>query len=67
VKKWFFTHCALFVGSYAVFRQTNTVFWQRDKQTCVIFPASLPALYFFWRPLTFLDSAATGMLIHIGL
>jgi hypothetical protein len=58
----------IYVGSYTVFRQTNQVVWTRDKQTYVIFPSGAigQALYYVWRPLSYLDGALTGIRFHVG-
>ena len=56
----------LYVASYAAFRQTHIEVWARDKNAYVIFPATMPFLYYLWRPLTYLDGATTGMRFHIG-
>ncbi len=51
----------LYVGSYVVFRQTHTEVWERDQKAYVIFPPSFGgALYYLWRPLSYIDGAATG-------
>lgn len=57
----------LYVGAYVWFRQTSAEVWERDKQAYVIFPASYRgALYYLWRPLSYVDGAVTGMRFHIG-
>ncbi len=57
----------IYVGSYMVFRQINTEVWDRDKQAYVIFPTGAgSALYYAWRPLSYVDGAMTGMRFHIG-
>jgi hypothetical protein len=57
----------LYVGGYIVFRQSHAEVWERDKQTYVIFPqGTASALYYLWRPLTYVDGAMTGMRFHIG-
>jgi hypothetical protein len=57
----------LYVGAYLAFRQTHTETWERDKRAYVIFPESYGRpLYFAWRPLSYLDTALTGMQHHIG-
>lgn len=56
----------VYVVSYAVFRQANIEVWEKDKKEYVIFPVSLPVLYYIFRPLTYVDAAATGMRFHIG-
>jgi hypothetical protein len=57
----------LYVGAYVWFRQTSTEIWQRDKKAYVIFPAGDGgALYYLWRPLSYVDGSLTGMRFHIG-
>ena len=58
----------LYVGSYLVFRASHVETWQQDKQAYVIFPKDRlgTGLYYLWRPLSYLDGAATGMRFHIG-
>jgi hypothetical protein len=57
----------LYVGGYIAFRQSNAEVWDRDRQTYVIFPqGGASALYYLWRPLTYVDGAMTGMRFHIG-
>jgi hypothetical protein len=55
-----------YVGSYGAFRQSNSEIWDKDKKTYVIFPESMPWLYYAWRPLTYLDGTMTGINFHIG-
>jgi hypothetical protein len=55
-----------YFASYLWFRSTHTEVWQRDGQSYVIFPATASMLYLLWRPLTYVDGAATGMQFHIG-
>jgi hypothetical protein len=57
----------VYAGSYLAFRQSNTEVWERDKQAYVIFPTGPgSALYYAWRPLSYVDGAVTGMRFHIG-
>ncbi len=57
----------LYVGTYVSFRQSSTEIWERDKQAYVIFPADYGgALYYLWRPLSYVDGSLTGMRFHIG-
>ena len=57
----------LYVGAYVSFRQSSTEIWERDKQAYVIFPAGYRgALYYLWRPLSYVDGSMTGMRFHIG-
>ena len=55
---------AAYIAGYILFRQTHVEVWERDSQAYVIFPGS--ALYYLWRPLTYIDGALTGMQFHIG-
>jgi hypothetical protein len=58
---------ALYVGAYVVFRQANSEVWERDRRTYVMFPAGYgTALYYVWRPLSYVDGSLTGMQFHIG-
>ena len=59
---------AIYAGSYVVFRQTNQEVWPKDKQTYVIFPSGAigQGLYYAWRPLSYADSALTGIRFHVG-
>jgi len=58
----------VYVGAYAVFRQTQQEVWQTDQKTYVILPSGPlgQALYYAWRPLSRADRALTGMRIHVG-
>ena len=56
----------IYVLSYATFRTMNSEVWADDGQTYVIFPENTPALYYAYRPLSYLDGALTGMRFHIG-
>ena len=57
----------IYVASYSVFRVTHTEVWERDGKPYVIFPTGYGmALYFLWRPLTYVDASMTGMRFHIG-
>jgi hypothetical protein len=57
----------LYVGGYIAFRQARAETWAHDRQTYVIFPEGAGrALYYLWRPLSYLDTRLTGMGAHIG-
>ncbi len=56
----------LYLAGYEVIRITKAEVWEKDYQTYVIFPESPIALYYAYRPLTYLDGALTGMRFHIG-
>ena len=55
----------VYVGSYVCFRSMHLKRWERDGRDYVIFPQST-AVYYLYRPLTYLDSRLTGMRFHIG-
>ena len=56
-----------YVGTYAIFRSVSQEVWTADGQAYVIFPAEIgKLLYYYWRPLSYLDGALTGMRFHIG-
>lgn len=40
--------------------------WERDGRAYVIFPAGAPAVYYLYRPLSYLDGALTGTGSHLG-
>lgn len=56
----------LYVLSYAWIRQTRIEVWEKDNNDYVIFPADKIYLYYFYRPLSFIDGSLTGMRFHIG-
>lgn len=56
----------LYLGGYALFRQTHIEVWEKDNNEYVIFPTGSTYLYYAFRPLTYLDSILTGMRFHIG-
>lgn len=65
--RWIIIAFLIYVGTYVVFRHFNTEVWARDSRTYVIFPQGYgTALYYLWRPLTYVDGAATKMQFHIG-
>lgn len=53
-------------ASYAGFRQTHVEIWGQNSRPYVIFPAGNLALYYLFRPLTYIDGRITGMGFHIG-
>ena len=58
----------IYVASYGAYRQTHIEVWEKDKAAYVIFPASTvgTALYYLWRPLSYIDGMTLGMRFHIG-
>ncbi len=56
----------LYVLSYAWLRQTHVEIWERDNNAYVIFPDDKIYLYYFYRPLSYIDGKITGMNFHIG-
>lgn len=57
---------ALYLGSYLAFRSLNAQVWEKDGMTYVIFPENFKAIYYLYRPMTYIDGALTGMRFHIG-
>ena len=57
-----------YLVSYMAFRATHTEVWKKNEVsiTYVIFPKDKPYLYFFYRPVTYVDGAITGMRFHLG-
>ncbi len=68
MKKLLIALIILYASSYSYFRAANAQEWAKDKQTYVIYPATPAgqALYYLWRPLSYLDKAVTGRGTHIG-
>lgn len=56
----------VYVLSYGIFRQSNVEIWEKDNNAYVIFPADKVYLYYFFRPISYLDGIITGMRFHIG-
>ncbi len=56
----------IYLLGYGALRLLNAEVWDRDGHTYVLFPKSPIALYYIYRPMTYLDSALTGMRFHIG-
>jgi hypothetical protein len=54
-----------YVGSYFWMRSSHIERWDRDGHNYVILPQSR-AIYYLYRPLTYLDARLTGMRFHIG-
>jgi len=55
-----------YTGGYAALRLINVETLPQDGQQYVIFPEKPIALYYAYRPLSYLDAAVTGMRFHIG-
>jgi hypothetical protein len=56
----------LYFFSYIWIRQTRTEIWEKDGNAYVIFPDDKVYLYYFYRPLSYLDGTITSMRFHIG-
>lgn len=54
----------LYSISYGWVRTTHSEVWERDTNSYVIFPSA--AVYYIFRPATYIDGAMTGMRFHIG-
>lgn len=57
---------AAYLLTYAGFRATHTEVWERDGRAYVIFPEKMVALYYVFRPMSYIDGAVTGIGFHIG-
>lgn len=53
-----------YVIAYWLVRLTSVEVWERDGKEYVIFGS--PFSYYLFRPMSYLDSAMTGMSFHIG-
>ena len=56
---------AAYAGSYVWLRSSHIERWDRDDHDYVILPQST-AIYYLYRPLTYIDARITGMHFHIG-
>lgn len=56
----------IYLLGYLALRLLNAEVWDRDGNTYVLFPQQPIALYYLYRPMTYLDAALTGMRFHIG-
>lgn len=56
----------LYVGAYLVFRSQHIERWETDGSDYLIFPTEAPAVYYLFRPLTYIDGRFTGLKFHIG-
>jgi hypothetical protein len=66
MKKLFILLLAIYLLSYTAIRIVNAETWEKDQQVYVIFPKSPIAIYYLFRPLSYLDAKVTGMNFHIG-
>lgn len=57
--------CLVYISGYVLIRQMAQEVWEGDGKTYVIFPADR-ILYYFYRPLSYVDGAVTGMNFHFG-
>ena len=55
-----------YAGSYAWFRHSHVEIWSKNGKPYVIFPKGNLALYYAFRPLSYVDGKITGMGFHIG-
>ena len=56
----------VYFSSYFWIRQTRMEIWEKDGNAYVIFPDDKVYLYYFYRPLSYVDGTITGMKFHIG-
>jgi hypothetical protein len=54
----------LYATGYTWLRFSYVETWDRDGQVYLLFPHA--SLYYLYRPVSYLDSALTGMRFHIG-
>ena len=66
MKRLVFVFVAIYLIGYAVLRTANAEVWEKDNQVYVLFPKSPIALYYVYRPLSYIDGMLTGMRFHIG-
>jgi len=57
---------SLYTFSYIGLRQTLAEIREKDGKPDVIFPADKIFLYYFFRPLSYIDNKLTGIGFHIG-
>jgi len=56
---------SLYFLSYIWLRQSRSEVWEKDDRTYVIFPEN-KVLYYFYRPLSYVDNKFTEIDFHIG-
>lgn len=56
----------IYCAAYIFVRQSYTVILNHYGDTEVIFPEDEIYIYYFYRPLSYVDGALTGMKFHIG-
>lgn len=55
-----------YLATYLYLRSTSIQRWEKDDRDYVIFPQQPVIIYYFYRPLSLVDAAFTGMRFHIG-
>ncbi|MDD2716831.1 MAG: hypothetical protein PHW04_13135 [Candidatus Wallbacteria bacterium] len=55
-----------YFSNYLAFRHSNIQTWKKNEQQYVIFPKEQIAIYYLFRPASYLDGILTGMGAHIG-
>lgn len=75
MRKFWLLLLILYLGGYGAFRQTHLEIYEKvfddgmkDKEAYVMFPENGggKALYYLWRPLSYVDECVTGIGTHIG-
>ncbi len=66
MKRFLLAILVLYALGYAVFRSVNAEVWAEDGNAYVIYPENPLAVYYLFRPLSYLDGYVTGMRSHIG-
>jgi hypothetical protein len=52
--------------SYFAYRQTHLQVWEKDQKEYVMFTENKVYLYYFFRPLSWIEAVLTGMNFHLG-
>ena len=64
--KWVAILVFLYLSSYIAFRATHVELWHKDGKQYLIFPKDQLWIYYFYRPITYVDSKLTMLQFHIG-
>ena len=56
---------SIYTLSYIRLRETRAEVWEKDGKPYVIFPADKINLYYFSRPMSYIDGRLTGIGFHI--
>lgn len=65
-RKWGAVCVFIYIGTYIAFRASHIELWPKDGKHYLIFPKDQLWIYYFYRPLTYVDSKLTSLQFHIG-